>query len=134
MKKIIVFLALFIFSTHSYGFSIRVKHYKFAVEQGVVVKGNPAGDMIISHLNGVAAGVFMSTFVVYSYRGQKKLYCPPEGLRLTDQNYLDILDEGIWEPRRIPYMQPTSDESFEDWDIGQIFALLLMAKFPCTDN
>ncbi len=116
MRTIIALLALFVFLgfvDNAASGGLKVKDFDQYKDQ----------EMFKSYISDIGIGYFYAN-VELVMRKQKLLYCQPEKLVVTEDNYLRILEDTIKEIRR-------KGQNLEDSPIELILLLGLQKTFPC---
>ena len=119
IKKILLVLVLInavFFSSTAWG-EILVKDYKKLKQTDKA--------FIAAYINGVGNGIDWSNTIMKVKIGNQ-LYCPPEKLALSVENYIRILDDEIEKREKSVGFEKVQEEPIEmDLLLG------LLATFPC---
>jgi len=125
MKKLIcIFVLGLLLSSNAYA-GIKVGTYLKIREN----KNEKANQFIDDNIMGIGTGIFWSNISIQSefgkVNGEKPMYCSPPKMSLTNENYINFLDE------EIKYQKNLGIDN-DKTDIGMMIILHMRRIFPCN--
>ncbi|MDC0953973.1 hypothetical protein OAR93_00920 [Pelagibacteraceae bacterium] len=125
MKKLIcIFVLGLLLSSNAYA-GIKVGTYLKVREN----KNEKANQYIDDNIMGIGTGIFWSNISIQSkfgkVNGEKPMYCSPPKMSLTNENYINFLDE------EIKYQKNLGIDN-DKTDIGMMIILHMRRIFPCN--
>ena len=117
MRNFIVLAGLFVFSAATVNAEMKVWYYLLTKDRKDEITKN--------YVRGLGEGILEANTQA-TLKGIP-LYCQPEKLALTTENYIDMIDRQIETAKRYH-----KDEELRELGISMLLMLQLLETFPCS--